>query len=1055
MQVLLVANRGEVAGRIIRAASECGIEPVAVYAADDAAAPYRAMAARDVALPGAGPAAYLDIAAIIAAAREVQADALHPGWGFLSESPALAQACVENGITFVGPSPALLALFGDKLRAREFAIAACVPVAEAGATPARAKSLLADGPIMLKAAAGGGGRGMRIVRDADALEQSWTLCAAEAEAAFGNSAVYAERYIDRARHIEIQIVGDGVEARSLGSRDCSLQRRRQKVAEFAPALVSAMQLAELTAAALRMAQAAHYSGLGTWEFLVGPDGFWFLEVNPRLQVEHTVTEAVTGLDLVQIQLRIAEGATLASLDLPSNPAANGVALQLRINAERMDADGDTWPTAGAITRFEPPAGLGIRVDHAVAAGYAPSVAFDSLLAKLIVQAPTRAMLFRRAERALREFRIEGLVTNIPLLARLVAMERVRSGDVDTGFIEAHAAELAQAFPPQTPSPMEAGLDGLVAVTAPMTGRLVSIEASPGDILRAGQRCALIEAMKMQVALAPTEAGRVHTLLVALGAIVKEGEAVFLLEPIQLEGEVETKTTIDPDAIRPDLAETIARLHATTDQARPESVARRHSQGKRTARENLAALLDPGSFLEYGALAVAAQRRRRSLEDLIRLSPADGLIAGVGKVEGRDVALLAYDYTVMAGTQGFLGHKKTDRLLSLALKHRLPLVLFAEGGGGRPGDTDVMAVAGLDIPTFGRFAKLSGQVPLLGIVSGNCFAGNAALLGCCDTIIATEDSSIGMGGPAMVEGGGLGVFRPEEIGPVSVQSPNGVIDILVADEADAVAAAKRYLAFFAHPKVDFTFADQRKLRAVVPEDRKRAYDMRVLIALLADENSVIELRRAFAPGMITALIRIEGRPLGLIANNPMHLGGAIDAAGADKAARFFQLCNAHRLPILSLCDTPGFMVGPDAERQAQVRHVCRMFVGAAALAVPLFCIVPRRGYGLGAMAMAAGGFHESFFTAAWPSGEFGGMGLEGAVRLGYKRELEAEQDPAARQALFETLVARLYAEGKAINMASFLEIDAVIDPMDTRAWICRGLDAAPPAPQPPRGFIDAW
>jgi acetyl/propionyl-CoA carboxylase alpha subunit len=1055
MRVLLVANRGEVAGRVMRAACECGVTPIAVYAADDASAPYCAMAARAIALPGTGPAAYLDIAAIIAAAKEAGADAIHPGWGFLSESPAFAQACIEAGMAFVGPSPGLLALFGDKLRAREFAQTCGVPIAESAATPSGAESLLTTGPIMIKAASSGGGRGMRVVRDLAELEQAWALCAAEARSAFGDGAVYAERYIARARHVEVQIVADGTQAIALGSRECSLQRRRQKLVEFAPAPLAAEQAAALTDAALRMASSAGYRGLGTWEFLVGADGFWFLEVNPRLQVEHTVTEATTGTDLVHMQLRLAGGATLRDLDLSAPVASHGIALQLRINAERMDAKGETWPTSGTITRFEPPCGPGVRVDHALSAGYAPPLAFDNLLAKLIVHAPTRAMLFRRAERALGEFRIEGIATNIPMLARLIAMDEVRSGDIHTGFIEAHAGALAQAAAPSTPSAGESHSEGLIAVAAPMTGRLVAIDVAVGDVLRAGQRCALLEAMKMQIALAPSEAGRVRALLVELGAVANEGEPILLLEPVALEGNPETEAEVDPDAIRPDLAEALERLRATTDEARPEPVARRRQQGKRTARENIAALLDPGGFLEYGALAVAAQRQRRSLEDLIRLSPADGLISGVGKVEGSDVAVLAYDYTVMAGTQGFLGHKKTDRLLAIAIKHRLPVVLFAEGGGGRPGDTDVMAVAGLDIPTFGRFARLSGQVPLIGVVSGNCFAGNAALLGCCDAIIATRDASIGMAGPAMIEGGGLGVFRADEIGPANVQGPNGVIDILVADEDEAVAAARHYLSFFTKAKIPFAAADQRRLRAIVPEDRKRAYDMRALIALLADEHSALELRRAFAPGMITALIRIEGRPLGLIANNPMHLGGAIDAVGADKAARFLQLCDAHRLPVLSLCDTPGFMVGPENERSAPVRHVCRMFVGGAALTVPLFCIIPRKGYGLGAMAMAGGGFHETVFTAAWPSGEFGGMGLEGAVRLGYKRELEAEQDAGARQALFESLVERLYANGRAINMASYLEIDAVIDPAETRAWISRGLDAAPPGERSAKRFIDTW
>jgi acetyl-CoA carboxylase carboxyltransferase component len=412
--------------------------------------------------------------------------------------------------------------------------------------------------------------------------------------------------------------------------------------------------------------------------------------------------------------------------------------------------------------------------------------------------------------------------------------------------------------------------------------------------------------------------------------------------------------------------------------------------------------------------------------------------------------------VFAGTQGVMNHKKTDRMLGLAEEWRVPLVLFAEGGGGRPGDTDFVGVAGLDCHTFVGMARLSGLVPLVGVVSGRCFAGNAALLGCCHVIIATRDASIGMAGPAMIEGGGLGSFRAEEVGPSSVQAPNGVIDVLVENEAEAVAVAKRYLSYFQGTLADWDCLDQRQLRPLIPENRLRVYDIRSVIETLADTGSVLELRRQFAPGMITALIRIEGRPFGLLANNPMHLGGAIDAQAGDKAARFMQLCETFGLPMLSLCDTPGFMVGPDSEKQASVRHVSRMFVTAASLSVPFFTVVLRKGYGLGAMAMAAGSFHSSLFTIAWPSGEFGAMGLEGAVRLGLAKELAALEDPVARQLLFEKMVAKAYQNGKAINMASFLEIDAVIDPQDTRQWLIRGLNAAARKPEEPkRRFVDTW
>ncbi|MFT3769159.1 MAG: carboxyl transferase domain-containing protein [Minicystis sp.] len=518
---------------------------------------------------------------------------------------------------------------------------------------------------------------------------------------------------------------------------------------------------------------------------------------------------------------------------------------------------------------------------------------------------------------------------------------------------------------------------------------------------------------------------------------------------------------EPPKERPELTELRARLHATTDAARPEAVARRRKTGQRTARENVADLVDPGSFVEYGALALAAQRQRHSVEELVKNSPADGIITGIGTVNatqfgeerGRTM-VLAYDYTVFAGTQGGMGHKKLDRMLALATQWRLPIVLFAEGGGGRPNDTDMPLVAGLDTPSFFAFAALSGVVPRVGIVSGRCFAGNAALLGCCDVVIATEDSNIGMGGPAMVEGGGLGACTPEEIGPIGMQSKNGVVDVRVADEAAAVAVAKKYLSYFQGSLETWECDDQTKLRDVLPERRRRAYKMLPIVELLADRGSVLELRKEFGVGMITALIRIEGRPFGVLANNPFHLGGAIDADAADKAARFMQLCDAFELPILSLCDTPGFMVGPKAETTALVRHTSRMFVVAGSLRVPFFTVVLRKGYGLGAQAMAGGHFHAPFFNVSWPTGEFGAMGLEGAVKLALKKQLAAIESPEAREEMIQMAVAYAFERGKAISMASYLEIDGVIDPADTRTWILRGLKSVPPL-GPRRPFIDTW
>lgn len=611
---------------------------------------------------------------------------------------------------------------------------------------------------------------------------------------------------------------------------------------------------------------------------------------------------------------------------------------------------------------------------------------------------------------------------------------------------------------------------MTSIRSPLQAQIVQWLVAPGDTVRRGDVVVILEAMKMEHEVRAEWDGRVTELLFAPGEAVDVGDLLLNMERISDSGRgldaknvendsvedfVEAATPNVPMAPRADLHKLQARMARTQDASRPDAIAKRHTLGLRSARENIADLCDADTFIEYGALAVAAQRSRRTEEDLVQNTPADGMVTGLGQVNGQQIVAMSYDATVLAGTQGMRNHQKTDRMLGIALQNKLPVVLFAEGGGGRPGDVDMPIVAGLHVATFASYARLNGQVPVVGIVAGRCFAGNAALLGCSDVIIATKASNIGMGGPAMVEGGGLGVFKPEQIGPSSVQHGNGVIDILVDDEAQAVAAARHYLSFFQGPAKDFAAPPPLALRDVVPENRLRVYDTRTAMQGIADVGTLLELRTGFGKGIHTALARIEGRPIGLLANNPLHLGGAIDADAADKAARFMQLCNAHGLPIVSLVDTPGFMVGPDTEATAQVRHVSRLFIAAAHLHVPFLSVVLRKGYGLGAMGMTAGSFHAPLFTVAWPTGEFGAMGLEGAVRLGFKRELEAVADGPERQALYDQLVARQYDNGSAIHMAATLEIDAVIDPADTRAWLLRGLLAGRTDARPAGPSIDAW
>lgn len=1122
---ILIANRGEIAIRIARAASEIGLRSVAVYAEDDAECLHLRAADSAQALTGRGAAAYLDIEQIIEAAMRTDCDAVHPGYGFLSENPALAVACAAAGIVFIGPEARVLELCGDKARAREAARAAGVPVldgVDSAVTLAQAQQFFSKLPtgaaMVIKAIAGGGGRGMRVVTDSAGLEAAYTRCRSEAGASFGNDAVYVERFMPRARHIEVQVLADSSEVAHLGERDCSVQRRHQKIIEIAPSPDLTPQLRQqIIDATIAIANHIGYTNIGTFEFLVDirSGSFAFIEANARLQVEHTVTEAVTGVDIVAAQIRLAAGSTLAEIGLSSDrpPRVRGYAIQARVNMERMSADGGVVPTGGTLSRFETPSGPGVRVDSFGYGGYVTSPSYDSLLAKVICHSvgPDFASAAAKTKRALAEFRIEGVETNLGFLQSLLAHPDFIGADLFTGWVDEHAAELVAATADRSaqsaqqpapgkvlagaqidhrdplavlefgrqsvtvraaPQPLSSasrpaavvgGPPGTDALTAPLQGTIIAIDVREGDRVVAGQQLMIMESMKMEHEIRAPISGVVRVIGVAAGDTLFEGHPLAFIEPADVQGDSgQQQEEVDLDYIRPDLAEVEARHDKTLDASRPQAVARRRKTGQRTARENVEDLCDPGTFVEYGSLTLAAQRRRRSVEDLIDNTPADGMITGVGAINGAQFGdpesrcvVMSYDYTVLAGTQGGQNHRKTDRMIDVAEQGRMPLVLFAEGGGGRPGDTDGIGVS--TQTTFSRFAQLSALVPMVGITSGRCFAGNASLLGCCDVIIATSGSNIGMGGPAMIEGGGLGIYTPEEIGPLPVHIANGVVDVAVEDEAHAVRVARQYLSYFQGRLTQWEAPDQRQMRRIVPENRLRVYEIRDVIDTIADSGSVLELRRGFGHAMVTSLIRIEGRPVGVIANDPKHLGGAIDSDAADKGARFMQVCDAFDIPILYLCDTPGIMVGPEVEKTALVRHSSRMFVIGANLSVPFFTIVIRKSYGLGGIAMSGGSHHTPTFSVAWPTGEFGGMGLEGSVKLGYRKELAAISDPQDRLAKFEEMVARAYENGKALNQASLFGIDDTIDPADSRWWVASVLSSIRIQPRmgKKRPAVDAW
>ncbi|GGA05645.1 carboxyl transferase domain-containing protein [Neptunicoccus cionae] len=1069
---LLIANRGEIAIRVARTAAAAGLETVAVHTADDATSLHTKHMDAVRALPKAGVAGYLDIEALIAIAKETGCDAVHPGYGLLSERADFADACAQAGIIFVGPDGDTLRRQGDKVSARALAEDANVPVLR-GSDPlenaAQAKAFFEaqDGaPLMIKAVNGGGGRGMRIVQNADEIETAFHQASTEAAAAFGDGTLYAERFLPSVRHIEVQIVGDGTNVTHLWERDCSVQRRHQKIIELAPApnLTEDTRRALLDAA-VAIGQACGYRGLGTVEFLVEDTGaFHFIETNPRIQVEHTITEEITGLDLVEIQLAIAAGATLSDIGLDQPPAAPvGYSVQTRINTEVLDQDGVFTPTGGRLTAYTPPTGPGVRIDGYAYAGYSTNPNFDSLLAKLVVHEKTGdlARLFAKTERALSEFQIGGIETNIGFLRGLLRLPVVTDWTVDVRTLDTQMSALigqsggADRFfeaEAETAVVEEVKLpQGSEALRAPMQAMIQQVHVAVGDQIAKGQEIAVIEAMKMQHVVTAEAGGVVVAVFASEGQTVAAGTPMLAFTRDDTLEEISAEDSApEPDHIREDLATLESRLARTLDENRPRAVARRRDRSQRTTREIISGLCEGGDFHEYGQLVLAGQRRKLGLETLIDVSPADGIVTGVGAMNAdlfasdrSQVALLAYDSTVMAGTQGYFGHLKTDRMIEVAHKQGLPSVFFTEGGGGRPNDDDFAQTvqSGLKVTTFAEFCRLKGWGPRITVNSGFCFAGNAAIFGAGDIRIATRNSWIGLAGPAMIEAGGIGSFHPKEIGPAPMHAQNGLLDVLVEDDEAAIAATRQVLSYFQGDVADWEAADQRMLRHSIPENRKKSYLVRPLIEGLVDKDSFLELGAEHAAGMVTGFVRIEGRPMGLIANNPQHLGGALDAAASAKGARFLNLCAKFNLPVLSLCDTPGFMVGPDSEEEGAVAAACELISAGANLGAPMFFVCLRKAYGIGAQAMAAGSLGEPAFSISWPTGEFGPMGLEGAIQLGYRKELEAETDPAAREALYTRLVDELYERGGAMNVASTHEIDAVIDPADTRGWIAKGLRMA--------------
>lgn len=1069
-QRLLIANRGEVAVRIARAAEDLRIPSVAVYAPEDREGLHTRRADSSIALPGVGVQAYLDIEGLIDAARSAGCDAVHPGYGFLSESAAFARRCAEAGLVFIGPRPEVLELFGDKAAARRLALSQDVPLAQGSSqavTLEQADAFLLQLPAgrkaILKAVAGGGGRGMRVVSSREQLRQQYFDAASEARAAFGSDALYIEELIAPARHIEVQVAGDANgSVVHLYDRECSLQRRHQKLVEIAPARGVDPELrARLLAAALRLASAARVHTLCTFEFLLDmdtPGRFVFMEANPRLQVEHTVTEEVTGIDLVRTQILLAAGVSLETRGLrqESVPMPSGTAVQVRVNMERIGEDGAAVPTGGRLTAFDVPSGAGVRIETMGYNGLEPPTSFDSLLAKLIVHVPGGQLseALDKAYRALGEFRIEGVQTNIPFLQNLLQDGEVVAGSADTLYVERNAARLASPGrhrkryqePPQAATAFDVTAAGAPlgshVFRSPMGGRLVRLEARADEAVRKGQRIAVIEAMKMEHPVHAPLSGWVLECLVHEGASVAAEAPLLFLEPGDIQDSEESDAAQGGALSGPSegLEALRSRRRAISDEGRPEAVEVQRRRGALTARERIEKLCDPGSFVEVGGLI------RNPL--LPKDAPADGLVAGSARIGGRHVIVLSQDFSVFGGSSGHLGQDKMMRAVQQASLQGLPLVMLLDGGGHRIQDGQNSRDYASATPLFRELSRISGWVPVVSAVMGFGFAANTNFSGMADLVLMVRGrSTMGLAGPALVKAGTGEDIDNEALGGAAVQvERHGLADLAVDSEDDAFAAIRRFLSFLpsnarmAAP-LDMNGASPASapLETLVPANTRQSYDVTDVIRHVVDTGSTFAFRPAFGASIVTSFARLGGRSVGIVANQPLVRSGTLDAAACEKAARFIALCDAFGLPLIFLVDIPGMQIGPAAEATMLGRRSAKVLFELGHITVPRISIILRKAYGLGYLAMCGGRSFDADACLAWPTAEVCAMSVEGSVDVAYRKIYEADSDPQAKRA---ALIAEVRSRIDPVQAAEGFGIDDLIEPQETRGRLLDLLERIP-------------
>jgi acetyl/propionyl-CoA carboxylase alpha subunit/acetyl-CoA carboxylase carboxyltransferase component len=1069
---ILVANRGEIAIRIARAAGELGMRAVAVYASDDAGSLHARRAGEARALPGEGAAAYLDGEHLIAAATAAGCAAIHPGYGFLSENAAFARACAAEGIVFVGPGPELLELFGDKLAARDLAERLGVPVlpgTRGPVSPEEAAAFAAgQGAILLKAVAGGGGRGVAPVRDPAELADAYARCSAEASRAFGDGRLYAERLLPSARHIEVQIAGDGSGGVThLWERDCGIQRRHQKLIEVAPSPSLAPGLRDrILDAAVAMARHVRYAGLGTFEFLVAGDGFWFIEANPRLQVEHTVTEEITGVDLVRAQIRLALGEPLASVGLARTPPASGSALQARVNTETLAADGTPRPHAGTIEAYAQPSGPGVRVDGYGYAGYRASLRYDSLLAKVITRGEDFASAAARARAALAEFQVEGVPTNIPLLLAILRHPVFAAGEWDTTFVAAHAAELlADASPGQggparpsgrpaaAPRGPRAAPEGTVAVAAPMQAVVSDVLVGAGDAVAAGDRLVALEAMKMEHAVTAPAGGTVRAIAVGKGDLVEEEAALLFLEP---DGRDVPGGAAAGDragsAERPDgdwsaeVAEVARRRTLALEMGGPEKVARQHASGRLTARERIEALADAGSFREIGALTGFASYDADG--GVASVLPAN-FVAGTALLDGRKVLLGIDDFTVRGGSGDAAIHAKQVYAEEYARQMRLPVVRLLDGASGG-GSVKMAQEAGYTYvpvnPAWDAVVDSLSLVPVVSACLGPVVGLGAARLVMSHLAVLVEGAGqLFTAGPPVVLGGTGEDLTKEELGGAAVHRRNGAVERIVATEADAFEVIRRFLSYlprsvFETPPVAASPAGSaspaepgrpaEELLAAVPRNPREPYRIGPIMEAIFDAGSVLPYAE-YGGATVTALARLDGHPVGVIAGDP-HLGATMSAEGAQAVTRLADLCETFHLPIVSLTDQAGMTIGLAAEKRATIRHGARAIAAVYQARVPQAELILRRVYGVGGAGIV--NRHRAVRSWAWPSGDWGSLPVQGGIEAAFRAQLAQLPEGPDRDAEIARIQAHLAAIASPFRTAEHFGVQDIIDPRDSRALL---------------------